>query len=69
MQKKFVNKRRSRKGSVSFNPSSQFIDEAVQEYLKGGGKIDHIEVDEKAFEKSWMINDVGSDVDDFLNGQ
>ncbi len=69
MNKKFVNKRRSRKGSVSFDPNRQFIEEAMQEYLKSGGRIDHIEVDEKAFEKSWMINDVGSEVDDFLNGQ
>jgi len=68
MQQKFINKRRSR-GAVSFNPNRQFIEEAVAAYLKDGGKINHIEVDEKALEKSWMINDIGSDVDDFLAGQ
>lgn len=67
--KKFVNKRRARKGSVSFNPNRQFIEEAMQEYLKEGGQINQIEVDEKAFEQSFMINDVGSEVDEFLAGQ
>lgn len=68
MKKKFVNKRRSR-GAVSFNPNRQYIEDAIQQYLKEGGEINHIEVDEKAFESSWMLNDVSSEVDEFLSGQ
>lgn len=69
MKKKFVSKRRSRKGSVSFNPNRQYIEQAVQAYLNDGGRIDHLEVDEKAFEQSLLIRDAGTEVDDFLNGE
>lgn len=51
-----------------FKPNSDFIQKAVEDYLKNGGKIRRIEIDEKSFENSWMINDVSSDVDEFLNG-
>lgn len=69
MKKQFVSKRRSRKGSVSFNPNRQFIEEAVQAYLKNGGTINQIAVDDTALEKSWMVSDIGSEVDEFLSGQ
>ncbi|MBU2645369.1 hypothetical protein KKI24_11745 [bacterium] len=69
VKKPFVNKRRSRKGTISFDPNRQYIEEAIAAYLKNGGKINHIKADEKSFENSWMINDVSSDVDEFLNGQ
>jgi len=69
MKKQFVSKRRYRKGSISFNPNRQFIEDAVEAYLQKGGTINQIEVDEESFEKSWMINDVSTEVDAFLNGQ
>ncbi len=69
MEKKFMNRRRSRKGAVSFKPDRQFIEHAVAAFLENGGKINHVEANEKSFENSWMINDIGSDVDEFLNGQ
>lgn len=69
MKKKFINRRRSRKGTIAFKPDHQFIEQAVATYLEKGGRINRIEVDEKSFENSWMINDVSSEVDEFLNGQ
>jgi energy-coupling factor transporter ATP-binding protein EcfA2 len=68
MKTRFISKRRSRKGSVSFNPNRQFIAEAVQEYLKQGGKINQLKPDENTLKNSWMIKDVNSDVDEFLIG-
>ena len=62
------NRRRSRKRSTSFRPNSDFIKKAVTDYLKKGGKINRIEINDKSFENSWMIGDVSSDVDEFLNG-
>ncbi len=69
MKKKFVNRRRTRKGALSFRPDRQYVEQAVAAFLEEGGKINHIEANEKSFESSWMINDVSSDVDEFLNGQ
>jgi hypothetical protein len=69
MKKKFVNRRRSRKGVPSFRPDRHYIEQAVAVFLEKGGRINHVEANEKSFENSWMINDVGSDVDEFLNGQ
>jgi len=69
MKTGFVNKRRSRKGSISFNPNRQFIAEAVQEYLEKGGKINQLKPDENTLKNSWMISDLSSEVDEFLIGQ
>ncbi len=69
MKNAFGSKKRGRKRSVSFNPDSQYIRTAVDEFLKGGGKINQVVADEKSFENTWMNLDVSSEVDDFLIGQ
>ncbi|MCP4756046.1 MAG: hypothetical protein GY866_34730 [Proteobacteria bacterium] len=69
MKNTFRNKRRGRKKSTSFKPNHQFIVEATEEFLKKGGRIDHLQPDEESFKNSWGINDVSSEVDDFLIGQ
>lgn len=57
--------RRSRK-AVSFNPNHGYIDSAVEEYLKNGGTIKKIEIDEEAYQAFIKMRDAAAD--DFLNG-
>ncbi len=59
-------KRRKRRGSISFNPDHQFVANAVENFLNGGGKIEHIEANAKSFEQSIMLNDGNRDADEFL---
>ena len=61
-------KRRARRGSVSFNPDSQFIESAVQDFLKKGGKIEMLTPDESSFRQSMNVNDGSLDADEFLLG-
>lgn len=58
--------RRSRKKGVSFNPNRNYISSAVDEYLKNGGKITKIEMDEEAYEAFVKMRDAAAD--DFLRG-
>lgn len=57
--------RRARK-AVSFNPNHKEIDNAVEEYLKSGGTIKKIEIDEEAYQAFIKMRDAAAD--DFLNG-
>lgn len=61
-------KRRNRKGSVSFNPDSQFIANAVDEFLKNGGKIAQLKPDEDSFKHTMDRHDGSLDADEFLLG-
>ncbi|MCG8339083.1 MAG: hypothetical protein MJE63_31620 [Proteobacteria bacterium] len=61
-------KRRNRKGSVSFNPDSQFIETAVNDFLKNGGKIEQLKPDESSFKHSMNRHDGSLDADEFLLG-
>jgi hypothetical protein len=57
-----------RRRHLSFNPSSQFIAEAVEEYLKGGGKITQLEAQtENSKQDSWLNVDDTQEADEFLN--
>ncbi len=61
-------RRRQRKGSVSFNPDRRFLEGAVEDYLKNGGKIVQIAADEKSFEHSMERHEGSLDADEFLLG-
>ena len=69
MKQQFISRGSSRKGAKSFNPNSQFIQDAIQEYLKNGGKINQLQPDDSSLKKTWMATDISSDVDEFLIGQ
>ena len=43
MKKTFKNNIKRRKQGVSFNPSHEYLDDAVNKFLKKGGKITKIE--------------------------
>ena len=59
-------KGRRAKKSVSFNPNRKFINNAVDEFLKKGGKITKIEMDEEAYQAFIRMRDAAAD--DFLRG-
>lgn len=59
-------KRRGRRRAMTFNPSHEFIQDSVQDYLKKGGKITRIERVNGNYENFVAITDVLSSADDFL---
>lgn len=61
-------KRQSRKKDIKFKPTSDFLKKAVDEYLKNGGRITIIELDEKSYRDFIITNENPSAVDEFLSG-
>ena len=59
-------KKRGRRKSVKFNPSHQYIEDSVQEYLKKGGKITKIEKVAENIQNFISMPDSNFSVDDFL---
>lgn len=59
--------KRAGKRGVSFNPNRNYINSAVEEYLKEGGKITKIEIDDESYQEFVKIRDAVS-TDEFLNG-
>ena len=56
-----------RRRHLSFNPDSQFIADAVQEFLKNGGKIKQLENQPDATDPdSWPNFDDNKEADEFL---
>ena len=58
--------RRHRRGSISFNPDRQFISNAVDEFLKQGGKIEQLKPDERSFKETMARHEGSLDADEFL---
>lgn len=69
MKKKFIQRRRSRKGTAQFKPNRAYIDESVEIFLRDGGKINRIILDEKSYKNFIAFNESPAAVDDFLSGQ
>lgn len=61
-----VFKRRGRRKAVSFNPSHEYIQDSVQEFLKQGGQITRIETVKNDYQDLVATPDSLSSVDDFL---
>lgn len=59
--------RKPKNRNVSFNPNRRYIQSAVDEYLKKGGTIKKIEMDEEAYQAFIKMRDAAAD--DFLNGE
>jgi len=68
MKKSIKIKRRQRKGSISFNPDKQYVAVAVEEFLKKGGRISHIEVAERDTQDIIASGEGSLDADEFLLG-
>ncbi|MBU2510368.1 hypothetical protein KJ966_03485 [bacterium] len=57
-----------RKRHLSFDPNHEFIAEAVDEYLKKGGKIEQLKSEpEKTNQATWFAIEDNSEADEFLN--
>jgi|GEM_PF-2414372 len=56
-------KKKNRRRRIKFDPSREFIDSSVQDYLDSGGKITRVVVD---FDETFTANFVG-DLEDFLS--
>ncbi len=59
--------RKPKKRRLSFNPDHRDVETAVEEYLKKGGTIKKIELDENAYQAFVKMRDTG--VDDFLGSK
>lgn len=57
-----------RKKNIKFKPTSDFLRKAVSDYLKKGGVITKIELDEKSYRDFIITNENTSVVDEFLGG-
>ncbi|MDH5559349.1 MAG: hypothetical protein OEY59_00675 [Deltaproteobacteria bacterium] len=65
MKKTFVIARR-RKKSTSFNPSKEYVNKAIEDYLKKGGKITKIVDLSDNLNEFISAPDVKSPADEFL---
>ena len=55
-----------RKKSVKFQPSRQYIEKAVNDYLTSGGTITHLEYDENMYQNFMRTAATPTEVDEFL---
>ena len=68
MKKKFNRKRESRKGTTRFKPNRAYIEKSVDNFLRDGGRINRIILDEKSYADFTASNESPSAVDEFLQG-
>ncbi|MCK5642016.1 MAG: hypothetical protein KAJ19_14525 [Gammaproteobacteria bacterium] len=66
--KKYINRRSQRNKSLRFNPTHDFLNKAVTDYLANGGTITKLEFDEKSFRDFIATSESPIAVDEFLNG-
>lgn len=67
MKAKLTKPLRRRKRHLSFNPSHQDIADAVDEYLKQGGKITQLEAQQdRSKDDTWLTAEDTKDADEFL---
>ncbi len=57
---------RRRRRHLSFDPNREFVADAVEEYLKGGGKITQLEAQTENNQDSWLKMDDTKEADEFL---
>ena len=57
-----------RKKSVSFNPSSEYLNDAIQDYTKKGGKIKVIQGVDDYYDEFIAIRERNPPADEFLLG-
>jgi hypothetical protein len=55
-----------RRKNVDFNPNHEFVANAVEEFLKDGGKIEKIEMSDDKFSKFSETDDGLKEVNEFL---
>ncbi len=65
--KKWTPRKKIKKRQVSFNPNRKFVESAIDEYLRKGGKITRVIVDEESYRDFVSLREIPLAVDDFLN--
>jgi hypothetical protein len=65
--KRLNNRKKRNNQSISFKPSRQDIESAVDDFLKSGGKIKKVVVNERTYKDFVALNELPSAADDFLN--
>ncbi len=66
--KRQAGRRALRTKTMKFKPSRDYVNQAVENYLAGGGKITKLEFNEKSYNNFMQKPEAPSVVDDFLNG-
>jgi hypothetical protein len=67
--KRWNSKRKKNKQSLSFRPSRQEIENAVSDFLRSGGTIKKVVVNDRNYKDFVALNELPSAADEFLNGQ
>ncbi len=67
--KRWNNRRKRSNKSIGFKPSHMEIESAVTDFLKCGGKIKKVVVNERTYKDFVALNELPSAADDFLNDQ
>jgi hypothetical protein len=65
--KSYAGRRRRKGRHLSFDPNSEFIAQAVDDFLKGGGEITQLESRKIKNPESWIAIDDNLEADEFLN--
>ncbi|PCI30420.1 MAG: hypothetical protein COB67_01875 [SAR324 cluster bacterium] len=68
MAKSFIPRRKRKRKATSFNPNHQFVDSAVEDYLKKGGKIQKIDSIKDSYEGFISLREQVAPADEFLLG-
>ncbi len=68
MTNSFVPGRGRRRKKTDFNPSHEFVNSAVQEYLQNGGHINKVDITNINYHGLLSIKEHVSPADDFLLG-
>lgn len=68
MARSFLSRKRRRKKTTSFNPTHDFVDHAVQDFLNQGGTIKKIDSVKSSYEGFISLREQTSPADDFLMG-
>lgn len=67
MEPKSIRTTQRRRRHLSFDPNSQYIAEAVEQFLKGGGKITRLEAQPDANKQDgWIRVEDNREADEFL---
>ncbi len=67
MKLTYASRRRRKYRHLSFNPNSEFVAEAIEEFLRSGGEITQLESRPEKKQENWIgIND-NKEADEFLN--
>lgn len=65
--KRWNNSKKRSNQSISFKPSHQDIESAVNDFLNNGGKIKKVVANERTYKDFIALNELPSAADDFLN--